>query len=125
MIIGGSGGCIQDGFNVCAPETIRFDFVNTPPAYEALRKRPDGTPPMLFRENAHTPLDGTDDLHKLGTQMGDARSAQEITGFLQRPTELFGRDDGAMTVAVNRAEHDIGLLDERRQFFVTLLAIVQ
>lgn len=29
-----------------------------------------------------------------------------------------------MTVAVNRAEHDIGLLDERSQLFVTPLAIV-
>ena len=79
---------------------------------------------MLFRENAHTPLDSTDDLHEPGAQMGDARSTQEITGFLQCPTELFGRGDGAMTVAVNRAEHDISLLDERRQLFVTLLAIV-
>ena len=79
---------------------------------------------MLFRENAHTHLGGADDIQELGPQMGDARSTQEITGLLHRPTELFGRCDGAMTVAVNRAEHDIGLLDDRRQLFVTLLAIV-
>jgi hypothetical protein len=49
---------------------------------------------------------------------------KKTTGLLQRPTGLFGRGDGAMTVAVNRAEHEIGLLDDRSQLFVTLLAIV-
>jgi hypothetical protein len=55
--------------------------------------------------------------------MGNARTAQKITRFLQGTTHFLGAGDRAMAVAVDRTEDNVSTFDDLDQPLLALAHI--